>query len=316
MINKRTVFLLGAGANVPYGFSTGGELLHKLRGVDPQELMGNAGRQITEAEAAAFRAAVLDNMLPSIDPMLEHRADLVRVGKRAMATLLYKDEANAGPRSFDEDWMAFIFERMANDAPSMSAFAQNAVSFVTFNYDRYLEHRFIRGLVARYRVTGREAWDAVKQMFVHLYGSLGRLPDQAPQGLNDGTIVPLGAAESPGVYTLGVALPIAENAIRIVHDAAPLPPEFDEAMRRFQTAEQVLFLGFGFGRQNVERLRTGQIPASALVACTTFNMTPAEVTDMVIPAFPNHPLSDLRRAGTTGVSSIRLFLRERISWLR
>jgi hypothetical protein len=316
MIKKRTVFLLGAGANVPYRFETGGELLQRLRGIDPQAVMGNAGEQITRADASAFRAAVLDNMLPSIDAMLEHRTDLVKVGKRVMATLLYQAESGAGPRSFDEDWMALIFESMASDAPTLQAFAQNPVSFVTFNYDRYLEYRFVRGLVARYRSSERDAWAAITGMFIHLYGSLGNLPEQGPAGYNDGTIVPLGAPETADTYALGIALPIAENMIRIVHDAAPLPETFDQALKRFQTAEQVLFLGFGFGKQNVERLRTGHIPGSALVDCTTYNMTPAEVIDTVLPAFPNHTLNDLRRKGTTGNCSIRLFLRERISWLR
>lgn len=91
MLTKRTVFVLGAGANVPYGFSTGGDLIDKARPVgDSRELMGNAGEQITRAESAAFQAAVVDNMLPSIDAMLEHRTDLLKVGKRVIATLLYQ----------------------------------------------------------------------------------------------------------------------------------------------------------------------------------------------------------------------------------
>ena len=54
MLAKRTVFVLGAGANVPYGFSSGGGLIDKVRGVDPRNLLNNAGRQITRAESEAF----------------------------------------------------------------------------------------------------------------------------------------------------------------------------------------------------------------------------------------------------------------------
>lgn len=57
MLTQNTVFILGAGANVPYGFSTGGGLIDKLRGVDPQARMGNAGQQITRQESEAFRVA-------------------------------------------------------------------------------------------------------------------------------------------------------------------------------------------------------------------------------------------------------------------
>lgn len=317
MITKRTVFVLGAGANVPYGFSTGGGLIDKVRGVDPQELMGNAGRQITRVEAASFRAAVSDNLLPSIDALLEHRTDLVRVGKRVMATVLYTQEAAASPISFDEDWMSLVFAKMAEGAATLDTFAQNPVSFVTFNYDRYLEHRLIRGLVSRYNVDGRAAWQKIAGMFVHLYGSLGKLPEQISLDSRDGELaVPLGAPDTADTYVLGLALPIAENSIRIVHDAALLPESFTVATRLFQTAQQVLFLGFGFGAKNVQRLRTDTIPSTVPLTCTTYAMTPAEVVDIVIPAFPNRDMKELRRIGSTGTHSICLFLRERIGWLR
>jgi hypothetical protein len=83
----------GCGVNVPYGFSAGGDLVEKVCGVDPQVLMGNAGRQITAGEAVAFQTLVVDNLLPSIDALLEHRPDLMKVGKRVIATILYQQEA-------------------------------------------------------------------------------------------------------------------------------------------------------------------------------------------------------------------------------
>jgi hypothetical protein len=316
VITKRTVFVLGAGANVPYGFSTGGDLIEKVRGVDPRTLMGNAGNQITRRESAAFQAVVNDNLLPSIDALLEHRADLVKVGKRVMATVLYAQEAKAGPKSFAEDWMRLIFAFMAENASSLEAFARNPVSFVTFNYDRYLEHRFIRGLVARYGSDERAAWQAMSNMFVHLYGTLGKLPEQSSAGLNDPGVVPLGAPETEDTYNLGLALPIAEQAIVIVHQAAQPPQPFAEAGQRFQTAEQVQFLGFGFGKQNVERLGTDRIPAQVSIECTTYDMTNAEVLELVLPAFPAHDLQALRREGSTGTRSIRQFLRERVQRFR
>jgi hypothetical protein len=98
--------------------------------------MGNAGNQITKKESHDFRAAVIDNLLPSIGAMLEHRKDLVKVGKRAMATVLYSQESRAGPKSFDEDWMSLVFTNTAIDAGTLEVFAQNPVFFVTFNYDR------------------------------------------------------------------------------------------------------------------------------------------------------------------------------------
>jgi hypothetical protein len=295
---------------------TGGGLVTKARGVDPRELMGEAGEQISPAESRAFRTAATDNLLPSIDAMLEHRTDLVKVGKRVIATLLYQQEAAAGPQSFDEDWMSLIFSYMAEGAKTLDAFAQNPVSFVTFNYDRYLEHRFIRSLVARYPgINSHRAWDKIAGMFTHLYGSLGPLPEQVPDGSRDQGI-PLGAPETEDVYTLGLALPKADTEIRIVHDSEDPPESFTIAGKRFKTAEQVLFLGFGFGKKNVERLQTDKIGKAVHVSCTTFGMTEAELIDSVFPAFPNHGLDELHQKGPTGTKSICLFLRERVRNLR
>ncbi len=261
---------------------------------------------------------MLDNLLPSIDAMLEHRADLVKVGKRIMATVLYEQEQAAGPRSFDEDWMSLIFASMASDARDLPSFASNPVSFVTFNYDRYLEHRFIRGLVARYNVNPRQAWEAVKMMFIHLYGSLGELTEQGTVAPN-AMMVPLGAPETNDTYNLGLALQAAEQMITIVHDAAQPPESFAEALRRFQTSERCVFLGFGFGRKIVERLQTTRIPARATIDCTTYGMTSAEIMDAVYPAFQGRELSGLRRqvlADRPDNRSINQFLRENVRLLR
>ena len=313
MISLRTVFVLGAGANVPYGFSTGGGLIDRVRGVDPRSLMGNAGQQITARESDDFRIAVNDNMLPSIDAMLEHRPDLIKVGKRVMATILYQQEATARPKSFDEDWMSLVFEKMAIGAPNLEVFAQNPVSFLTFNYDRYQEYRFIRALVARYRVGEHAAWNAISSMFVHLYGSLGALPEQAMSSGGNG--IPLGAPETGDTYNLGLALAAAESMITIIHDSEQPPESFNAALQRFQNAQQCLFLGFGFRKKNVERLRTVQIPNETTVFCTRYNMTPAEIQDAIYPAFAPRNLQDLHRqiiGGVTDTRTIKQFLRDQI----
>jgi hypothetical protein len=317
MISTRTVFVLGAGANVPYGFSTGGGLVDKLRGADPRSRMGQAGEQITLREAQAFQTALMDNLLPSIDAMLEHRRDLVKVGKRMMAKRLYEQEAVARPNTFEEDWMSLIFEKMSIGAPNLETFATSPVSFITFNYDRYLEHRFIRGLVARYSVEPRAAWAAISQMFVHLYGSLGELPEQVAAGAGNG--IPVGAPETDYTHTLGLALAAAENMIMIIHDADSPPDSFSMAFRRFQSAQQCFFLGFGFGSKNVERLRTDRIPQETLIECTTYGMTAAEVQDAVIPAFGARALNEIQRHvrdRATDNRSIKQFLRDKIGLLK
>jgi hypothetical protein len=309
LIKKRTVFVLGAGANVPYGFSTGEGLLAKARELTVEQMASLTCGQMQARQMSPLANALSDNFLPSIDALLEHRADLRSAGKKLMLSLLLDEEQNAihGKRKPDEDWMALVFAQMAEGADTVGAFGSNPVSFITFNYDRFLENRLIRGLVARYNVTSQEAWNAIGRFqFIHLYGSLGELPEQKIAG-TPGYAIPFGAPGTPEVTHKGLALSAADSAIAIVHDPG--------AESRFAAAHallhgesgQVLFFGFAFGRENVDRLQTKQISPAARICCTTYGMTAAEVADSVNPAFPKH---------ITGLyyddATIKQFLRERI----
>jgi hypothetical protein len=207
--------------------------------------------------------------------------------------------------------MSQIFEAMISAAPTLDAFAENAVSFITFNYDRYMAQRFIRVLKSNYQTDGATVWAKIRPMFIHVYGSRGALPDQgAPAGV---VTIPFGAPETDDTYHLGLALQAVENSITIVHDAAPAPPTFGIALQRFQTAQQCLFLGFGFGEKNVERLQTAQIPMETRVDCTTYGMTMAEVQTAIYQAFPGRSLMRLVRLvrnGSMDTRSIEQFLRD------
>jgi hypothetical protein len=314
VIKKRTVFVLGAGANVPYGFSTGGGLLEKARALDLASLERQTAGLLHRDELEPLRIALSDNMLASIDAMLEHRRSLWKAGKMLMASLLFEEEAKAArrTRSFNDDWLSLIFENMRSDAASPEEFASNPVSFVTFNYDRLLEYRFVRGLCALYDLNDKGAWNALTQIpFLHLHGSLGLLPDQNASTAGAIGVVPFGPIDI-GVSVVRNALKIAEGTIKIIHDADPEDPVFTEAQKLFAAADRILFFGFGFGKTNVSRLRTASIHPAKEIFCTTFDMTPAEISDSVDAAFKNHIAAGQHLQ--KGMSSIRQFLRDRI-WL-
>jgi hypothetical protein len=154
-----------------------------------------------------------------------------------------------------------------------------------------------------------QVWNTIKQFqFIHVYGSLGYLPGTVG---TENDAIPFGAAESPDVSYKGLALGRAESLINIVHDDHS-EQQFAGAHQLLHTGDtkQIFFFGFAFGKENVDRLQTRQIPASTSVFCTTYKMTSAEIEDSVKPAFTSHPLN-------TGVlvfedASIKEFLRNRI----
>ena len=315
MIKKRTVFVLGAGAHVPYGFSTGEGLLAKARELTVDIMMSWVDQQLHAQELKPLKDALTDNFLPSIDALLERREDLRRAGKKLMMALLFNEEAESLKQTWraEEDWMSLVFKEMADGAETLEKFGDNPVSFITFNYDRLLEHRLIRGLAVRYNVPTSRVWNAIKQFqFIHVYGSLGCLPGTIGP---ENEAIPFAVPESPGVTYKGLALGRAEHLLRIVHDVHG-DQQFAAVHQLLHSrdTEQIFFFGFAFGKENVDRLQTRQIATGTSVYCTTYKMTSAEVTDSVIPAFPNHPShgSSLDREDTT----IRDFLRKRIHVFR
>jgi hypothetical protein len=313
MMKRRTVFVLGAGAHVPYGFSTGEGLLAKARELTVDTMTAWVERQLHKIELNALKDVLTDNFLPSIDALLERREDLRRAGKKLMMALLLNEEAESLKQTWraGEDWMSLVFKEMADGADTLEKFGENPVSFITFNYDRLLEYRLIRGLAVRYNVPTSRVWGAIKQFqFIHVYGSLGYLPDTI--GPENGSI-PFAAPESDSVSYKGLALGRAENLIRIVHDDHS-NEQFAAAHQLLHTREtqQIFFFGFAFGKENVDRLQTRQIYPGTSVYCTTYKMTSAEVADSVTPAFRDHPPAFLECEDTT----IREFLRGRIHVFR
>src|SRR5882672_8077615 len=92
MLTVPTVFVLGAGASAPFDFPTGLELskliVRLLRpGNDAfNHLQQYAG--LSEAEVTGFRDDFFNSAKNSVDAFLEHRADLITIGKLATAHIL------------------------------------------------------------------------------------------------------------------------------------------------------------------------------------------------------------------------------------
>ena len=147
MINERTVFVLGAGASAPYGYPSGFKLKNEV--LDYLEFESNNlvsfGYEIDLVKS--FQESLFFSATTSVDAFLEHRYDeFLDIGKLSIARVLTKYEA---PKALFEvyDWYQYLFDLM--NAP-FDKFGSNKVSFITFNYDRSLEHFFITALKNKY----------------------------------------------------------------------------------------------------------------------------------------------------------------------
>jgi SIR2-like domain len=297
---KKTVFIVGAGASTDFGLPLGSKLADDIRTRLEEELAAGGrlpGSILPLAIDANVRAAVEDLcgglvLARSIDRLLDSRRDrplVVEFGKRAIAKLIGEAEGEVeeatlvptpvssldvgGSREWasiqdvlvrsKDSWLAHLFGLLCEGvSPSDSEKVFENCSFITFNYDRCIE-QYLR--MAFQQVMNRGASDAVTLTdqipIVHIYGSLGPLPDSEGTGIS---FAPLDhdidvSAGSIRTFTEGV-----ENQTR------------DTARNLIKQADHVVFLGFAFDQVNVEALFDQPLTTDQLISGTGYGLNPSD----------------------------------------
>lgn len=273
MITEPTVFVLGAGASMPYGYPSGSE----LRDTICEYLSSNESSQFKylyelgckAADIRKFRTALLYSGKPSVDAFLEYRPEFLEIGRTAIAQVLIPCEqmsklfTRSPSKKNDDRWYEYFYQQL--DAP-FENFDQNKVSIITFNYDRSLEHFLFTSLKHSYGKTDEECASKLQNIpIVHVYGQLDYLPWQKD-----------GGRQYNYHYVVDDLLKSAKE-IKIVHEDVDLQndPAFTKANSVLNEAKQIYFLGFGYHPQNVERLN---IPSSSVKthAGTAYDLEPAQ----------------------------------------
>jgi hypothetical protein len=257
MLEVRTVFVLGAGSSVPYGFPTGIELSKTIAQGLRNGPMLSGLRDIGGIEAETllhFREEFYESGKNSVDAFLEHREDLMEVGKLVTAYALIEKEVLEELFTFRESWLRELYNRLNS---TFEEFGSNQVSFVTFNYDRSVENFFFKALSKSYNAAENDVKALMAKIpIVHLHGRLGFLPWQ-------------GEVDSRA-YNHQVtkdALQIAARNIKIIHEdiTEGRDKDFASAKKLLSEAEQILLMGFGYNSTNVERLGIAELPKGKMV---------------------------------------------------
>lgn len=284
MINTPTVFVVGAGASVPYGFPTGGDLLSHAKSSGAAGLWQQIMPKLCGAVLTGdLRDAISACENESVDALLEQRPDILMPGKYFIATrILYHESACPGATNSGGEWLRYLYSRMIEGVSDYREFWNlNKVTFVTFNYDRLIEYKLSSGLQAQFNLNA----DQVERVLaaapvIHLHGSAGTLHRSENQ-------VPFAAAwDNVSHYSEKSVVERAANAIKIVHEASGDTPEFKRAHDAMKTAEHAYFLGFGFGVANVKRLNLANLRRSNVsIFLTRLGMTEQEYSMYVRTPF-------------------------------
>jgi hypothetical protein len=268
MITRKTVFILGAGASAPYGFPLGRALLLDVA-YSLQEPEGYLSSTLSECgfdrgSQEEFRNALKLSMLPSIDLFLEYRREFLSIGKFAIAiSLIRLEDSLVLQRRGNLKWYEYMYNQVVSGATDIS---QSKLKFITFNYDRSLEHFFHLALKHTLNVDGTDWKRQMENVpIVHVYGQLGEYPQLFPSGREYANT------------TDATLIKKCTEAIKIASEGETETDEFALAKSFIEEAEVICFLGFSYHPVNLRRLGMPSIlgPRQNVLGCA-YGLTPAE----------------------------------------
>lgn len=280
MIERKIVFVLGAGASKPYGLPLGCDLRKTLCEATESSAIARVLREkggISETDTAHFAKAFLQSARDSIDAFLATRSDFREIGKLAIALEICFRELpeKVFTTNNDDDWYRRIWNVMVDEIHHVDDLSNNAVRFVTFNYDRSLEFFLHHATKSTFNVSDDaiacRAWSRLP--ILHVYGSVGSF--SFPQGAQH---------RSYGAVIDWKSLKIAADGIKIIPESREGDQDFQTAKEWFKWANAIVFLGFGFDTLNVRRLdvrgvlrnRQDSGTGRPTIFASAFERTPAE----------------------------------------
>ncbi|MBI4063988.1 MAG: hypothetical protein HY401_06760 [Elusimicrobia bacterium] len=266
MITQDTVLVLGAGASKEYGLPTGLELkdavvnavqADTVRSKDISKATG-----VPEENFKNMAQGLKGSSLASIDEWLERQpAEIVEAGKICICYVIGEQEKP--DLIWHRKWYDTLWQRMTEGTKKLNGILSNRLRIVTFNYDRSLEEFFMKSAKYTYpNVSEQQCAEVLNQLrIVHVYGQAGFLPWQTmkygdPKRLYYGSGHWKEAAESA-------------KAIKILSEFSSGSPEFELATDHINRANIVLFLGFGYHKENMQRIKPSKL-GGKFVAGTYF----------------------------------------------
>lgn len=286
MITQNTVFILGAGSSYPYGFPLGlklRELAYQKAAPMFQNFHNKMGGDfLSEINnlAQKFTRHFKDSADQSIDWFLKKFPEYSSVGKFLILDIILQAENDSKfledirPEFRNQDWYWYLYNEMSKYPKgeiNPGIFLQNDVKFITFNYDRSLEHFLYTSYsnghnFEKYKTTPLELFKKIP--FLHVYGKVARL-DWEREG-EESFIGYKGYQQSFDNLDR-----LKDNILLIDEREAKKNTEFGNLILQ---AERIFFLGFSYADENLEMLDIPEvINQNHWIYGTAFGMTENEV---------------------------------------
>ena len=296
---KKTVFIVGAGASYEVGLPIGSELTgiisNSLRQKDDSGYrtvlqdgtLSEAIQMISQKHSYPYNALLeaaraISEAMPqaiSIDNFLHTHAEndaIVLVGKLSIANAILKaekasiiavknDTDQIDFRSVADSWHKTFCKILLENVQARSIeYLFDSVTFITFNYDRCIEHYMVQALKNYLRLTWGDAQELTNRLTViHPYGQVGYLPWQSKSGPSVKFGHPTHATEIEAIA----------SQIRTFTERMDDETTLEFMREEIRQAETLVFLGFSFGDMNMELMRIDEIGKSKLVFGTTYGVS-------------------------------------------
>jgi hypothetical protein len=143
----------------------------------------------------------------------------------------------------NQDWYSYLFQNLTDELVTQDGYTrigENKVSFITFNYDRSLEHFLYTSLSNAFRsipFTKLPVKEILPFDFIHVYGQLWNLPWQGGENIDY------------RVFNRYKEIDAIKDGIRVINER--MDGNLDHAKELINRAKRVFFLGFGFADENL-----------------------------------------------------------------
>ena len=239
----------------------------------------------------AFRTKLNNAGHGTIDSFLATHANepgYAEIGKLAVSEVLLPLEFKADftrtskvirEGKTDHDWLSNLFEHMLIGSNFPETFVKgNDVIFVTFNYDRTLEHFLAVRLENTYGIPPEAAVSFVHKMrIIHVYGSLG------PYEISL-------RSRKPGAFDARLVAKAA-STIRLMYEDRAEASAVGDAREALSSAKTVFFLGFGFDPDNIKRLELNKRCQGKVIGATRYHVAEGDwgrTLQRMLPATVNY----------------------------
>lgn len=246
--NRKITLVLGAGASASMGYPLGSDLRAEILSSDKNhltELILSSAPSESLRSLEEFVETFKKSQMESIDAFLARRPELSTIGKTVIATLLLEKEKEDQLHSHNhsDKWHQYFFNRITST--KWEDVDLSRISIITFNYDRSLEQYMLMTLKNSFNKNNDEAISKINKMkIIHVYGSLGAtLPSNSEY-------IPYGEC----CFEEGIRR--AAQSIQVIPEGRDDSPALQQAREALSEADRIGFMGFGYDKQNLERLHS------------------------------------------------------------